>query len=272
MIKEKPLNKSDHQAIQSADRLEVIYYTDPLCCWSWAMEPQLRKLKFEFNDIAWRTCMGGLLPGWGNYNDEVNCVTRPIQMGPVWMHAQQLSGMPMNTLLWIHDPPASSYPACIAVKSATLQSPEAGERYLRLLRESLMLYGKNISKESVLIEVANLLAEDRQYNFDVGRFKNDFNNDAALEAFRKDLQEVQYRQVNRFPTLVFKSDSNTGVVLTGYRPYVAIMEAIKQIMPNPRIDKPSIDEHQYKSFWGSLTPRELEEIGNVNRQPTLNKN
>src|SRR5436305_1999889 len=94
-----------------ADQLQIVYYTDPLCCWSWAMEPQLRRIQFEFREISWRYCMGGLLPEWKNYNHEVNSVSRPIQIGPVWMHAGQVSGMPMDTTIWMRDPPQSSYPA-----------------------------------------------------------------------------------------------------------------------------------------------------------------
>ena len=143
---------SNHtQAQQEADRVEITYYTDPLCCWSWGFEPQWRRLQYEFTGkLTWHYCMGGLLPSWENYNDDMNSISRPIQMGPVWMHASQLSGMPMNTRIWMEDPPASSYPACIAVKCAEMQSSAAGERYLRLLREALMINGKNIAKQCVL--------------------------------------------------------------------------------------------------------------------------
>lgn len=262
MVKEKQAGQEDsQQAIKQADQLEVIYYTDPLCCWSWAMEPQLRKLQFKFRDkIAWRNCMSGLLPGWKDYHDEINSVTRPIQMGPVWMHAQQVSGMPMNTLIWMRDPPASSYPACIAVKCATLQSDKCGERYLRLLREALMLREKNISKQNVLIEIAHELLEEPKYNFDIRKFKIDLKNDNGLEAFRKDLQEVQYHHINRFPTLVLKNPGHSGILLTGYRPYSALLEAVKQVAPHLEKSCQYINEPDYKNYWGSLTSRELEEI------------
>src|SRR5688572_2904993 len=132
------------------DRIDITYYTDPLCCWSWALEPQWRKLLYEFNGlISWRYCMTGMIPSWDQYNDAMHSVSRPIQMGPVWMHASQLSGMPMNSRIWMENPPASSYPACIAFKCAEMQSEGAGDRYLRLLREAIMLDGKNIAKPEV---------------------------------------------------------------------------------------------------------------------------
>ena len=50
---------------QQADRIFVTYYTDPLCCWSWGMEPQLRKFRYQYRHlISFRYCMAGLIPEW----------------------------------------------------------------------------------------------------------------------------------------------------------------------------------------------------------------
>src|SRR5687768_15102586 len=92
----------------NADQLEIVFYTDPLCCWSWAFEPQWRKLRYEFEgEFSWRYCMGGLIPSWKNFNDVTNFVSRPIQMGPVWMEASHNSGMKIESSIWAEDPPAS---------------------------------------------------------------------------------------------------------------------------------------------------------------------
>jgi predicted DsbA family dithiol-disulfide isomerase len=179
------------------------------------------------------------------------------------MHAQQISGMPMNTTLWIHDPPASSYPACIAVKCATLQSDSAGERYLRLLREAVMLEGKNIAKESALMEIAQQLSEEAVYNFDVSGFQFDWQNDNGLEAFRKDLQEVQYRNISRFPTMIIKAPGEGGLIATGYRPYSDLLKAIQQVAPGLQKTHQKINEEDYKNYWGSLTTREIKEISEI---------
>ncbi|HEY5465226.1 MAG TPA: DsbA family protein [Hanamia sp.] len=234
MERGKLKNRNQEKKYEKADPVEIIYYTDPLCCWSWAMEPQLQQLKSEYSgQINWRYCMGGLLPGWKNYHDEINDVSRPIQMGPVWMHAQQISGITMNSTIWMKDPPASSYPSCIAVKCAFLQSQEAGEKYLLLLREALMLHGKNIAKGIVLVKIAGELSKKLLYNFDVNKFKEDMKNDNGLEAFRKDLQEIQYKNIKRFPTMIIKSEHAQGIVVTGFRPYSVLLEALMQIASVP---------------------------------------
>src|SRR5690606_25173680 len=139
------------------------------------------------------------------------------QMGPVWMHAQQLSGMPIQPNIWMRDPPASSYPACMAVKSAGLQSAEAEEAFLRCLREAIMIRSENISNKEVLLEVANEVAGIIT-DFNCEQFRKDLGGDVALEAFRKNLQEVQHHQISRFPTLLVKNQNNQAIRLAGYRP------------------------------------------------------
>ena len=241
------------------DLLEIIYYTDPLCCWSWAFEPQWRRLLYELKGkVNYRYCMGGLLPSWKHFNDSVNSVTRPLQMGPVWMHAKEVSGMPIDQNIWMRDPPSSSYPACIAVKAAAMQSKEAEENLLRLLREAVMMRGENIAQKNVLFSLAEELGKvDKE--FDVNKFERDFSSDDALEDFRKDLAEVKMKNINRFPSLVCKFENN-AILISGFQPYSFIMKQLKQLVGNNFNLSQEIDPEHFKKFWPSVTKRELEEV------------
>jgi putative protein-disulfide isomerase len=252
--------KNNFQAGQQlADSLTITYYTDPLCCWSWGFEPQWRRLLFEYQgSIQHRYCMGGLLPGWKNYHDPINNVSRPIQMGPVWMHAKELSGMTMQQNIWMRDPPSSSYPACIAVKCAFMQSDESGEIYLRLLREAIMIRGENISQQKILNREANKL-QGFVPGFDMDQFTEDIKNGNGMEAFRKDLQEVQYYHINRFPSLVIKNEQGKAIIISGYRPYNVLLSAIQQVSDVSPAEE-SINMAEYKLFWPFHTERELKEI------------
>ena len=117
--------------------------------------------------------MGGLLPGWKNFIDQTHAISRPIQMGPLWVEATHLSGMPMKNSIWVHNPPSSSYLACIAVKTAEKQSADAGEKYLRLVREAVMINGQDISSLSILSEVAESMAASEPGIIDPSTFKKD---------------------------------------------------------------------------------------------------
>ena len=243
-----------------ADQVAITYYTDPLCCWSWAMEPQWRRFRFEYqNNVSWRYCMGGLIPGWKNFSDRIHAVSRPAQMGPLWMEAAHLSGMPIQNKIWAFDPPASSYPACIAVKCAEEQSFAAGEIYLRLLREAIMITGKNISSHNVLIELAEKLSTEDPPVLNLQKFKDDLENDGGLEKFRSDLDEVRTKNIRRFPALVFRRQGAEPLLLQGYRPYIVWLELMNKLAPDIK-RKECADQEEYRSYWPHLLEREEKEM------------
>src|SRR5436309_3295910 len=72
-------------------------------------------------------------------------------MAPAWREVHHLSGMPLDELVWLVDPPASSYPASVADKAAELQGAAAGEAYLRRAREAVMLERRNIARPAALL-------------------------------------------------------------------------------------------------------------------------
>jgi predicted DsbA family dithiol-disulfide isomerase len=249
------INKQEQ--IPQADRVNIIYYTDPLCCWSWAFEPQWRRLRYEFCEhVTWEYRMGGLISNWNNYNDTINSISRPLQMGPLWMQAHYVSGMPMNDKVWMTDPPQSSYPACVAVKCAAMQSQHAEEKYLRYVREALMIKAINVSRQSVLFEIAAELSNE--IDFDVDQFKEDYTSGAGIEAFKKDLHEVQYKNINRFPALTIINPGKAGIILTGYRSYSSMVEALRNFLPVDEIAGP-INIDDYKNYYSNLTEKEIEE-------------
>src|SRR5438094_9158547 len=102
----------------------ALYYTDPFCPWSWALEPTVRRLECEFGpDLRLTHVMAGM---GGELED-------PAQVALQALEASQSSGMPVDVRLWLRDPPTSSHPACIAVKAAAEQGDPG--RYLRRLRQ-----------------------------------------------------------------------------------------------------------------------------------------
>jgi putative protein-disulfide isomerase len=214
---------------QAENVMDITIFTDPLCCWSWAFEPQLQQLKTALGGQAkWDYRMGGLLPSWDNFHDNINAVSRPIQMAPLWAHAGEVANKPIHHRIWINDPPASSYPACIAVKCAQLQSPQAGESMLYLLREACMTDGKNIAKQEIIFDVAQKLLVANN-NFDLALFEDDYFSDKGMEAFRSDLQLVSYYRINRFPALVIRKEPSKSIVISGYRHFGEILKIIDSL-------------------------------------------
>jgi len=205
-------------------QLSIKYFTDPLCCWSWTFDPAFRQLKNEMGDaLSVQYYMCGLISNWESYNDTVNAVNRPIQMGPIWLQAKQLSGIYINDKIWFTDPPASSYPACTAVKCAGMQSKQAEELYLFKLREAVMVHGKNIAKKEVLLEIATTLSAEHPDLLDISLFRQELTSDKVIAAFRKDMQEADYHGITRYPTLLVSApDRKEQLRLVGNRPYSAL--------------------------------------------------
>ncbi|WP_162055257.1 DsbA family protein [Pontibacter pamirensis] len=243
-----------------AGSVEIQVYTDPLCCWSWAFEPQWRRLRYEYSGkIRWRYRMAGMIPNWDSFSDPLNHVTKPLQMGPVWLEAKHLSGMPIDDKVWFNNPPSSSYPACIAVKSAGLQSPEAAEMYLRRVREAIMLHGRNIAKTAVLLEVAKELSEEQPELLVYAEFEQELNGEAARKAFEEDLRQVRYHRITRYPALTINKPGQAGLLIVGYRPYEALVSTLKKVAPELEPTQEAEDAEEYRKFWGGATEREEEE-------------
>ena len=212
-------------------RVMITYYTDPLCCWSWAIESAWKKLKSEFRDrIQWKYVMGAMIQDWQSYNDPMNAITRPIQFGPVWMHASQIAGVPIDYSIWHTDPPASSFPSCIAVKCAQLQSAEAGEHLLYHLREAVMTRGLNISNEAVILSLVKELSEKEGGELSLKTFEESWSSGSGADALREDLQATRFLKIGRFPTFTFTNTGAKGIIITGYRPYEVLKDALTQML------------------------------------------
>ncbi|GAB3833366.1 DsbA family protein [Pontibacter rugosus] len=253
-------DKVDHRIQEQEGSVEIQVYTDPLCCWSWAFEPQWRWLRFEYSGkIKWRYRMAGMVPNWNSFSDPVNHVTKPLQMGPVWLEAKHLSGQPIEDKVWYNNPPSSSYPACIAVKSAGLQSSEAAEMYLRRVREAIMLHGKDISSTAVLLEVAKGLSQESAGVLDFDVFEQALHGEAARKAFEEDLRQVRYRRITRYPALTITKPGQAGLLIVGYRPYEALVSTLKKVAPELEPVRYLKDAEEYNKFWSGATDREVDE-------------
>ena len=151
--------------------MHTYYYTDPMCPWSWALEPGLRKLAVEFaGSLEIRYVMCGMAREVG---DTGHLVSEMLE-------ASAESGMPVDPRLWLASPPRSSHPACLAVKAASEQGDPGP--YLRRLREGLQCRRRKLDTADAL------LAEAREVpGLDVERLRLGLASHGVLEAFAADL-------------------------------------------------------------------------------------
>ena len=124
-----------NKLVSMEEEIFISFFTDPMCAWSWAFEEEWQKLKRLLGEHLHVTYHMGDLFRIGRRS-----TIRSIQLhdhykwGLVWMHIAETTKVKIDPAIWMRDPPTSSYPACIAFKCAELQSKQAAELYLCILR------------------------------------------------------------------------------------------------------------------------------------------
>jgi len=94
--------------------VEVRYYSDPACTWSWAAEPALRRLIFEFaGELNFIWGMGGLARHFGSaYRDsEAGIGSGPDCFADLmshWLNVAGRTGTPCDPRLWTEAPISGS--------------------------------------------------------------------------------------------------------------------------------------------------------------------
>src|SRR5436190_2888436 len=255
--------------------VEVRYYTDPACAWSWGAEPQLRRLMWEFGDgLRFTWVMGGLARSYGSaYRDSESKVGSGTDcfadLMAQWLESAADSGMPSDARLWSRNPIASTYPACQAVKAAAEQGTDVAYGYLRRVREGLMTERKKLDHAEALI------GEAGPAGLDVERFRIDLTSHAITEAFAADLDEVRnppdrareqggvgetegHERVT-FPSAVFRGEDGTERGVWGWNSYDAYRDAAVATGAEPAEDLAADPTAPIQRF-GRCATRELEEL------------
>jgi putative protein-disulfide isomerase len=242
--------------------ISVRLYTDPACVWSWGCEPRRLRLEWELGDsISFRPVMGGMARTIDEGEREELLVE--------WLETSEETGMPTDPLIWRKNPLSSTYPACQAVKAAAEQGQEAAMRYLRRLREGIMLGRRRLD------HIEALLAEAAGAGIDVGRFEIDLRSHAIVEAFGADLDEVrdppeEARQAGQvrtapggerigFPSYAVVGEDGARSALYGPQTYDKLRGAAIAAGASPATERPPEPLEAIARF-GRLTTRELEEL------------
>jgi predicted DsbA family dithiol-disulfide isomerase len=212
------------------------YYTDPADPWSWALEPVVRRLRWEFGaSVPITYVMGGLAREIGD----------PVATARTWLEAGTRSGMPVDLRLWLEGAPASTYPACLAVKAASEQGAEPAARYLRRLREGFAVRGRKLDATEALVEEARATP-----GLDAERFRIGLASNAIVELFGADLDRLRSREL-ALPALAIGER-----VLDGFFTWEDLREAALAAGAEPAGGAPPTVEDALRRF-GALAPAEV---------------
>jgi predicted DsbA family dithiol-disulfide isomerase len=156
--------------------IPVTFFTDPYCPWSWAAEPQLRRLQVEFGD---RLAITFVIVGLHRAIEAPDAGALALAT----LDAAAESGMPADARVFLRDPPRSTHPAGLAVHAVAEQGAEAGARYVRRLREAIFVEGRRMDSAPALLDAAR-----ESGGLDLERLQIDLGSNAIVERFGADVE------------------------------------------------------------------------------------
>jgi protein-disulfide isomerase-like protein with CxxC motif len=255
--------------------VQVTELTDPGCSWAWGSEPKLRLLRHRYRDrLVWRRVMGGMFADLARHNPSFDAEALAPDFARYWQAVADRTGMPWPAKLrWVY---RSTEPACLAVKAAERQGPQAADEALRRLREATFVFGEPPDTRP---RIAAGLRGAR--HVDVDRLLDDLESAAVAEAFAADWEET--RQPNEhvrrldpdedgsgaakqdgdrwryaFPTLIIRGPEGEQTV-PGWADYGEYVNALHAVAPGvadtPPGRPPSPEDALAEA--GSMAEREL---------------
>jgi len=216
-----------------ANRVRIVWYTDPHNVWCWGCEPAVRRFEVLYPDsVEMETRMGGLFEDFGPVREQWARMSGGRWKDSVLAFFEAVATqhrMPMAGVRMIEgvDDFDSTWPACLAAKAAELQGRERGWRYLRRLREAWTLDGRGIHRRSVQEAVAD------EAGLDVPAFVAALEDGSAERTFRKDREECRDLAVTGFPTFVLEAEEES-VRLEGWQPWEVFDDVLRQLGPVPQ--------------------------------------
>jgi putative protein-disulfide isomerase len=231
-MKKEPLNMTETNNLCQALRLEVDYYTDPICSDCWALEPIRIRLVAEYGHlITLHTRLGGLMRDWDRFAATRDGIDQPSDIAPLWEELGRQTHMPIDGDIWLEDPLDSSYPPSIAYKAAQEQDPQLAEHFLRRLRELVVAMKQNITRDDVLRRAA------LEVGLDADRLLEDARDPDTIQRFMEEKTICLDIGVTSLPTLIFRNSEGRALRVPGARPYehyVFAMEKLLCATPPPR--------------------------------------
>lgn len=247
-----------NRSLPKEKRIEVTYFTDPICSTCWAIQPQLRKLEVEYgNQIEIDYRMGGLLPKWHNFNR--HGITEPKQVALHWEEVEAKSEMPIKGEIWRTDPLESSYPPSIAFKAAQLQNPEKAIIFLRKIREALFVAQRDIIDKGLLYRMA------LSSGLDAAQIIKDIEG-VAMANFSEDIALCERMNIEFLPTLILTNHKGETRRLVGEIEYSVLQESIKELNPELEVKEYSKNIRDLFTRYPSMSLKEYVYLSGVSRE------
>ncbi len=244
---------------QPIQKIDLYYFTDPICSHCWALEPVLRRFEEEYGQyFKLRTVMGGLLKNWDGFADVKNGIRSPSDVADHWREVGEHSRMPIDGSLWRNNPIQSSYPASRVFKVIQREDEAAARTFLRRAREAVFAFNRNIGDNHVLVDLVN------QMGLDGAAVVKEAEGQDGVAWLEQDFALAGSLGARGFPTIMMINEEKKGVKIVGARQLESYVDALKQVLPNETIQPRQIPGlQQMLRREGLLFSKEIEVLYDV---------
>ena len=176
------------------DDSQLYYLHDPMCSWCWGFSPTWNKVKEALED---KVKVPYLLGGLALDNDEDMTLQTQNYVQSNWRRIEEkIPGTKFNYDFWIKcKPRRSTYPACRAVISARIQSPDFETSMILAIQKCYYLNAQNPSEEDVLVSLAIELELDAE------KFKLDLRSEKVNKMLLAEISFAKSKEMSRMPSL-----------------------------------------------------------------------
>ena len=251
----------DEQATEK--RLKVSHFTDPMCFWCYAMEPEIRKMRMLLGDaLDYRIVMGVLSEDVHQFAgrddwEEMDYTFFRIELADHLAKAAAKVGMPfcVDHLQNCSPEELVSLPLSTAYCAMKMLDERYAEPYLRRMRECVFAEGRGLGSTDNLVELAG------EFPVDTERFREIIENGEAAPVLLEGIGECQAFGVNAFPTLLFEY-GDYRLKFSGYCGYSDLRRAIRMATSgevDPGDATYSLEAlESYMERYGKAAAREIE--------------
>ena len=256
-------------------KLVITHFTDPLCFWCYAMEPEIRKIRVLLEDeLDYRIVMGVLstdvheIVGF-DAESEIRYELMRDQMAEHFADVAKKVGMPIAVDRLFRGRPEEyvSLPLSLAYCAVLVTDESVAEAYLRRMREYVYAEGRSLMNVE---DQARLAAE---LSVDEAAFYENLENGEAAAVLQEGISKCWTHGVTVFPTLIVQYD-DSHIALRGYFDYDAIKQAIGKLTDGEiTLTDAEYSLHAVESYvdrFGKAAAREIQTMFSLNEAQLAN--
>jgi len=256
-------------------KLKISHYTDPLCFWCYAMEPEMRKIRVLLADqLEYRIVMGvlssdiGEIIGYDEHAEARYEIYRTM-LANYFKEATKMVGMPLSLDGMLTHGPNDfvSLPLSLAYCAMKMIDVDIAEAYLRRMRECVFAEGRSLSNVEDQVALAS------EFPIDVDQFRNNLENPEITAVLQEGVDECRKYGILAFPTLIMQY-GDKRIATQGYHTFDELKQAIAQVsngdisLSDAEFSLPALES--YVDRFGKVAANEIQTMFSLNDAQLVN--